>query len=249
MYLKFLILFLFPISLYAQNRIINNFGSAKGVLRKIYGKGHKTIYCSCEFQKNSIKSKNCHLLTKKYKKRAKRLEWEHIVPAHAFGQSFPAWRQASSYCPDKKNSKGKLKKVSGRKCAAKKNELFRFMEADLYNLAPAVGAINALRSNFSMTDGIDSKYELCKGGIRLQARKVSPPDSIKGDIARVYQYMDSTYPGRGIISKKNTNLYSKWSDLDPISSDECVLYFAKKAYQKSENSVLEKPCKKILGKK
>lgn len=237
---------MFTSSVFAQNTTIDNFGTAKSILNKIFSKGYKTIYCNCEFQKKSVKLNTCKILTKKYKKRSKRLEWEHIVPAHAFGQSFSEWRQSEKVCKSKKLKNGKIKKISGRKCAAKKNIQFRMMEADLYNLYPSVGAINALRSNFSMSDGIDKKNELCQNGLRLEKRKVSPPLDKKGDIARVYQYMDAVYPGKGVISNKNKKLFESWSLLDPVSESECQDYYLKKKYQKSVNPILDEPCKKLI---
>jgi len=44
----------------------------------------------------------------KYAKRAKRIEWEHVVPAHNFGQTFEAWRTGDAQCV---NNKGKLLKA------------------------------------------------------------------------------------------------------------------------------------------
>lgn len=66
--------------------------------------------------------------------------WEHIVPAHAFGQSFKEWREGHPECV---NRKGKL--FRGRNCAQKVNIKFRYMQADMYNLVLAMGEINSLR--------------------------------------------------------------------------------------------------------
>ena len=70
----------------------------------------------------------------------------HIVPAHAFGQSFKEWREEHSKCKTKKG-----KSYKGRKCASKINKQFKRMEADLYNLVPAIGEVNGDRSNYSMS--------------------------------------------------------------------------------------------------
>ena len=50
--------------------------------------------------------------------------------------------------PECVSSMGKTFK--GRNCARKMAILFRYMEADLYNLYPAIGEVNGLRSNYSM---------------------------------------------------------------------------------------------------
>ena len=207
MKLALLFLFFTPIC-FAQNVKIKSFGKAKSILKKIYGNKNKTFYCDCPYQKKSIKLKKCKLALKKFKKRSKRLEWEHIVPAHAFGQSFKEWRESANVCGYKKNKKGKKKKISPRKCA-KKNQIFSFMESDIYNLVPAIGSVNALRSNFSMAELTQSELEVCPG-VMKHNRKFMPPANKKGDIARIYMYMDKVYPGRGIISKKNTG----WKEIE-----------------------------------
>jgi deoxyribonuclease-1 len=230
-------------STYAQNTKIKNFGIAKSALRSVYGNKNLTFYCQCEYQKNTIK-KSCKLNLKKFRKRQKRLEWEHVVPAHAFGQSFLEWRQSRDYCSPKRNSKGKLKKISNRKCVRKKNKLFRYMEADIYNLVPSIGAVNAIRSNFSMANILKGK-ELCPNGLIKLKRKVMPPKNKRGDVARIYQYMDLVYPSRGIVSKKNKKLFTKWALEDPVSRNECNIYKEKKKKQLNVNPVLEKICQKF----
>ncbi len=213
---------------------IIHFGKAKQLLRnKIYGGKGVTFYCACPFQKKSIKTKKCDLKTKKYKKRLKRVEWEHIVPAHAFGQSFKEWREYKQFC---------RKKDGPRKCAAKKNKLFKEMEGNLHNLVPAVGTINALRSNYSFTELTDKAALLCAAGMRMEKRKVSPPKNKRGDIARIYFYMDKKYPGRGIISNKNKKLFAAWDKLDPVDEEECRLQLKKAKLQKDSNQFVQREC-------
>lgn len=210
-----------------------SFNKSKTELNKnVYGKKNKTFYCGCSYQAKTIDLKSCEVKTKKHKKRKSRLEWEHIVPAHAFGQSFSEWREHKKVC-------GKKSK-SPRKCARKKNDLFRLMEGDPYNLVPAVGSVNALRSNFSFAE-LTQGEELCSGFF-LKERKVMPRNSVKGDIARIYFYMDLKYPNRGIISNKNAKLFEAWSKQDPISPEECKRYQDIKKQFKAENEILAKGC-------
>jgi deoxyribonuclease-1 len=91
---------------------------------------------------------------------------------------------------------------------------------------------------------IDKGEELCAGGLILLGRKVMPPKDIRGDVARVYYYMDKAYPNRGIISSKNKKLFLNWSSSDPISRQECDLYKEKKKVQLNINPILETPCQK-----
>ena len=99
-------------------------------------------------------------MTPEHQKRAKRVEWEHVVPAENFGRFFSEWRDGSPECVD---SKGRSFK--GRKCAEKASREYRFMQADLYNLYPAIGAVNANTLQFQLPDA--SGYG---GYIRLLVR-------------------------------------------------------------------------------
>lgn len=236
----FVFYFLFCSYSFAQNTQITSFGEAKSTLMKVYGHKNKTFYCDCPYQKKSIKLRKCNLKLKKYKKRSSRLEWEHIVPAHAFGQSFSQWRNSATICGYRKNKKGKKKKISSRKCA-RKNKLFSAMESDIYNLVPAVGSVNALRSNFSMAQLTSSEMEICPGVMKSK-KKFMPADNKKGDVARIYLYMDQVYPGHGIISKKNTKLFQAWDKLDPVDKEECELAKRKQKYQGSVNPIMSQRC-------
>ena len=212
-----------------------SFSSAKTSLASsVYGTKGQTFYCDCSYQAKSIKSKKCGILTKKLKKRQKRLEWEHIVPAHAFGFSFEEWRDHKKVC-------GKKSK-SPRKCARKKNKLFKQMEGNIFNLVPSIGAVNGLRSNYSFVNSVPKEFELCKDGLRVNKRKATPPDRVKGNIARIYMYMNERYPGRGIIGKKKKTMFQEWNLSDPIDRNECQIYLKKKKIQLEIIPMMEKVC-------
>jgi deoxyribonuclease-1 len=84
---------------------------------------------------------------------------------------------------------------------------FRYMEGDLHNLQPAIGEVNGLRSNYSMAmiDGEAREFGACD--VEIADRKIEPRPAIRGDIARIYLYMEASYPGRGIVSDKNRPLF------------------------------------------
>jgi len=89
------------------------------------------------------------------------------------------------------------------------------MEADLYNLVPAVGEVNARRSNFSMAmiPGEPRVFGRCD--LEIENRKMEPRPEIRGDVARIYLYLDAAYPGHGIISRENRMLFAAWNKSDP----------------------------------
>lgn len=42
-------------------------------------------------------------MTTTHLKRAKKVEWEHVVPAENFGRAFSEWRDGQEYCVDSKS--------------------------------------------------------------------------------------------------------------------------------------------------
>lgn len=136
----------------------------------------------------------------------------------------------------------KGKPYKGRKCASKVNPEFKRMEADLYNLVPAIGEVNANRSNYSMDmiPGEKRNYGLCD--IEIEGRKVEPTEAVRGNIARTYLYMDAMYPGRGIISKKNRKLFETWNKSDPVDQWECERARLIEKVQGNENPYVTRQC-------
>ena len=161
------------------------------------------------------------------------------MPAHAFGQSFREWREGDPKCI---SSKGKSFK--GRRCAEKMNHPYRYMQADMHNLVPAIGEVNGLRSNYSFTmiPGEERRFGSCD--MEIKNRKAEPPEKVRGDIARTYFYMDDAYPNRGIISKKNQKLFEAWNKLDPVDQWECERERHIRQIQGNENIFVSNGCDK-----
>jgi len=208
----------FPIHNQPGNTRVESFSRAKKFLmKKVYYDHRTTIYCGCSYSEDkTVARETCGYIPKRPGKRARRVEWEHVVPAHAFGQSFREWREGDPVCV---NSRGR--KFKGRRCATKANRLFRYMQADMYNLYPAIGEVNMERSNYSMAMIPGEKREFGACDIEIENRKVEPRPAVRGDIARTYFYMEAAYPGRGIISRKNRPLFMAWNRADPVDKWEC----------------------------
>jgi len=225
------------------NNINDSFNSAKRILEKyIYNwkiMERKTIYCWCDYSETKlVDPKNCWFMNNwKHIERSKSIEWEHVVPAENFWQSFIEWREWHKDCVD-----SKWKSFKWRECAWKVNEKYRYMEADMYNLYPAIGALNALRSNYQVAEVLWEKREFWKCDFEIADQKMEPPTNMKWDIARVYRYMDTTYPWHWIVSDKNKKLFEVWEKIDPISNEECNRYKSIKNIQKNINIVLEEKC-------
>jgi len=200
----------------AGNETFQNFAAAKKAARRYLKEFPRTFYCNCLIRDRTIDTASCGYQPKRESERARRIEWEHIVPAENFGRSFPEWREGH---PDCVRTGGRPYK--GRACARKTNPLFNRMEADLYNLVPEIGELNAERSNyqFGIIEGEERQYGQCD--FEVAGRTVEPRPEIRGDIARIYFYMHEAYPGRGIIGDKRRRLFEAWDREDPVDQAEC----------------------------
>lgn len=240
LYLKWVILsavLCTPFHALAQNTSIESFSKAKRLLlSQVYSDHKETIYCSASFNDDKTVELPSGFVTSTHKKRSKKVEWEHVVPAENFGKTFSEWREGHSDCV---NSKGKSFK--GRNCASKMNVEYRLMQADMYNLFPAIGAVNAKRSNYNFTllPPESSDFGSCK--MKVEERKAEPPEEARGRIARTYLYMEATYP-RYKMSKQQRQLMEAWDKTHPVSAWECIRYKRIKDIQGSENPVLAKAC-------
>jgi len=225
----------------AGNQTIRHFPEAKRLAAEIFKENPYTIYCHCLYRGHDIDLGSCGYKIHKNAKRAARLEWEHVVPAEAFGQSFKDWREGAPQC------QRHGKKYKGRKCA-KNNPEFARMEADLYNLWPEVGELNGLRNNYSMAElGAEKSGKGDFGGCKakIEDRKFEPMPEAKGRVARVYMYMNQAYPGRGIISDKNRKLFEAWDKLHPVDAWECKRAEKIEKIQGNPNPVVKSRCQQV----
>ena len=225
-------------ALASGNETIYSFSKAKKTLeRSVYFDHRETIYCGAKFdaKKNITLPSGFH--SDKHVKRSKRVEWEHVVPAENFGRTFPEWREGNAKCV---NSKGKSFK--GRRCAEKVNKEYRFMQSDLYNLYPAIGSVNAMRSNYNfvMLPGESSSFGSCE--MKIDNKKAEPPVEARGRIARTYLYMDQAY-SRYNMSKAQKQLMNAWDKQYPVSTWECERGERIEKLQGNVNSILQARCK------
>lgn len=233
-----LILLFWFFSVSAQNTRIEKFEEAKTLAWKIHEEQPFTLYCHCRYSSRKPDLKSCGYKPVRAKGRAQKIEWEHVVPAEAFGRSFKEWREGSAACVKRG------KKFRGRKCARKNSEFSR-MESDLYNLWPEIGELNGLRSNFSVAALTGSKYDFGACKAKIQDRKFEPMDPAKGIVARTYLYMEKAYPGRGVVSDKNRKLLDAWDRQFPVSEWECNRAQKIKAVQGNGNLILEERCSRV----
>lgn len=222
----------------AANQSIQSFSKAKKLLeRQVYQDHRETLYCGATFNAKKKVTPPKGFSTNKYLKRSKKIEWEHVVPAENFGRTFGEWREGNKQCI---NSKGKSFK--GRKCAEKVNLEYRHMQADLFNLYPAIGAVNALRSNYNFTMLPSETSDFGSCSMKIENKKAEPPEASRGRIARTYLYMESTY-NRYRMSRQQKQLMNAWDKMYPVNSWECQRAKKIASIQHSENLVLKSRCK------
>lgn len=191
----------------------NDFREAKRMMPALFAGHQKTIYCQCDFNnKKQVDLKSCGLQEFANNTRARRVEAEHLVAAENFGRHFQCWREKICI-----SSKGKP--YRGRKCCQKTSAQFRLMEGELYNLWPADGLVNQLRSNYRFSaPASGERVGDCDFWVDKKARKVTPNDDAKGIVARATLFMSDHY--QVPLSKSQTRLMIAWHKMYPASSWE-----------------------------
>ncbi|MFT6585325.1 MAG: deoxyribonuclease-1 [Cognaticolwellia sp.] len=224
-------------SVLAVNQEIQSFSKAKKILeQQVYNNNRTTLYCGATFDAKKKVTPPRGFTTTKYVKRSKKVEWEHVVPAENFGRTFSEWRDGNKQCI---TSKGKAFK--GRKCAEKVNIEYRHMQADMFNLYPAIGAVNALRSNYNfiMLPAVKSDFGSC--AMKIDNRKAEPPEMARGQISRTYLYMEGAYK-RYNMSKSQRQLMNAWDKIYPVDAWECSRVKKISVLQRSQNDVVKTRC-------
>lgn len=165
------------------------------------------LYCGCSWDwvgrsGGRTDLAGCGYQVRAQPTRAERIEWEHIVPASTFGRQRQCWQHG------------------GRRHCVATDPVFSAMEADMHNLTPVVGEINADRSNFNlgMVATPPGRYGHCPFKVDFASRVAEPPDSAKGLLARVHFYMADRYGLR--LSPQQQRILLAWDRQFPVSDWE-----------------------------
>lgn len=168
-----------------------------------------TFYCGCEWEwvgrsGGRIDFDSCGYEVRAQQVRAERLEWEHVVPASNFGRARQCWQDG------------------GRSNCLANDPIFRLMEADMHNLTPSVGEVNADRSNYNFGVLPSTQYQhgSCPIKIDFAQRTAEPSRSVKGKVARIYFYMHDRYDLR--MSRQQQQLLMAWDSEIPVTEWERV---------------------------
>ena len=207
----------------------NNFQQAKTFAAAINADAPGSFYCGCKIQwqgKKGIPDLNsCGYQVRKNANRAARIEWEHVMPAWEFGHQRQCWQDG------------------GRKYCSKDPD-YRRIETDLHNLQPAVGEVNGDRGNFaySQWNGSEQQYGQCEMKIDFKLKQAEPPARARGAIARTYFYMRDQYHLR--ISRQQTQLFTAWNKLYPVTIWECERDQRIAKVQGNHNPYVQQACQR-----
>jgi deoxyribonuclease-1 len=97
------------------------------------------------------------------------------------------------------------------------------MEANLYNLKPAIGEVNGDRANFAFAElpHVPPQHGSCPVRIDFRRKLAQPRAEIRGDIARIYFYMADQYQLQ--LDHGQQQLLLKWHQADPVDAREIQL--------------------------
>ena len=190
-----------------------NFDQAKTLLRQHVYFDQNTqgdLYCGCQWDwrgrsGGSISGQQaaaCGLDQSYRSTRAQRTEWEHVFAASNAANHFQCWREG------------------GRDHCQKTDPTFNAMEADMHNLTPVVGSLNAVRSNYKwgLILGEAREFGRCDFEVNRNQRLAEPPESARGMIARIKLYFADRYNIR--LSSQQRQLFQSWNAMHPVTDWE-----------------------------
>ena len=186
---------------------INNFLDAKKIIISLFSEYSETLYCGCGFDKRGqLLKQSCSVNATKYLERSNKVEMEHMFAMAHAKHHFPCWRNG------------------GRKNCQKTDPNFNKFEAELYNLWPVVGSINARRSDYRYGEfSLNEKkqigwFDSCPIYIDPMSRKVEPRNEVKGIVARANLFISDRY--KISLSKQQRQLFVSWHNKFPPNDIE-----------------------------
>lgn len=193
---------------------------------EVYQDHQTTFFCGCNYNDaKKVDLKTCKYKPRKKTNHVKHIQWGHVQTPEQFGQSRQCWKNPSDFSECKKWFGYK----KGKDCCRIADPLYSAMEADLHNIVPMLAELNKdlQKRTYNIIPGEPRKYGQCDFEADVDIDIVEPKRAVRGDIARIYLYMEQTY---GIpISRKRRQLFDVWNQSDPV--DE---------WEKTRNQRLEK---------
>lgn len=214
--IKYCAFFIFLFASLAAAEPPGTFSNAKRLAKELHADHRTTFYCGCKYDKHGkVDLHSCGYQIQKNKRRAERLEWEHIMPVSVWGVHFSCWNEP--LCCNRQHC------YKGRACCREINPEFAKMEADLHNIVPEIGELNAVRSNyrFGMLPHVATgQFGACEFKVDKETRRVEPRAMVRGMVARAYLYMANTYSIH--LSPAQHQLFAAWNKEYPPDAWEVL---------------------------
>lgn len=162
------------------------------------------------------------------------MKWMQVVPDTFYGRNRACMNE-------KKCVNVFTKELFGSPmCCRRIDAQYKKMEADLFNLIPVISTLAEAQKG-RIFGAVKTPLEMI-GRTKIGSEAIEPPDEVKGNVARVYLYMEGRYGLQ--LSKEQKSLYEAWSSLDPVDAKECKVGKLILKIQGSHNPYIEEGCEK-----
>lgn len=233
---RFLFLIFIPVFLWAgAYSVPENRSQAKNILKMIHLDYKVTTlnHCRYDYDKTSCMDKTeVNTSSCSVKEDHQSMVWIQVVPDTFFGRKMACMIETPCINVFTKEPFG------SPMCCRRINKKYKKMEADLYNLIPVVSEMKQIQKGKIFSEVKDPITMV--GETKIGKEAIEPADNVKGDIARVYLYMDEVYSLE--LNATQKNLYLKWNSLDGVDAQECALSKIISKIEGSANTWIEKEC-------
>lgn len=216
----------------------DNRSQAKNLVKMVYLDYKKTLLTGCDYiydpttcmDKTLVDTATCDV-----NEQNQSMVWIQVVPDTFYGRNMACMNE--NVCVSEFTGKA----FKGARCCRLSSDVYKKMEAELFNLIPVVSAV-AEKAKGKIFGEVKTPKETV-GGVKFDENFVEPPDSVKGDIARVYLYMDSRYGLQ--LSSAQKELFLRWHRADAVDQRECSIAKVFTKVQGVPNPLVEEGCQKL----
>lgn len=196
------------------------------LIQLVYASRRQTPLCGCRFDERGAIS-GCDDAPG-----APRLAVEPVYPPARFNAGRACWREPERFpgCLDGDDV------LDPGSCCARVDPVIGSAAHDLVNLWPTPVPL-ALPDGYRWGEVGNGRVEQC--GIRSDdaARIRTPPDALRGDLARVMLYMEQMYGFP--LDEVERETFTRWHRADPPDADERARNRAAKRLQERANALLD----------
>jgi len=235
--MKALLLLLAALSLFGRGyEAPENRSQAKKLIKKIHFDYKTTWLNGCDYIYDPASCMDIAIVdtsTCSVQEEKQSMAWIQVVPDSFYGRNKECMNEA--VCVSKYTGKS----YQGKRCCRQSDAEYRKMEADLFNLIPVVTAVAEKRTEQIFMEVKKPKYTV--GRVKIGDDFIEPPDNMKGDIARVYLYMNERYGLDLTLDEKEAYYY--WHKLDSVDRRECAIGKLIMKIQGSSNRWIKEGCR------